>query len=79
MKITAKIARGPEKGTVLEPHRYGHGKYIVSKTRFKQDQIPVDYGEIPSQMERGLKVRMSDPVTRKGPRLIRPSSITVTY
>jgi hypothetical protein len=79
MKITAKIARGPGKGTLLEPHPYPGGKYVVSKTRFERDYIFVYYEEIPSYRQKGLSVRMSDPVTKSGPRVINPRSITVTY
>ena len=77
-RITAKVTRGPETSTLLEPHPYPSGKFVVSKTRFERDYKFVDYNEIPRYMELGFHVRMSDPITKKSPRLINPTSITVT-
>ena len=78
MKITAKVARGPEKGNVLEPHPYPGGKYVVSRTRFERDHMFVNYEDIDAHVQKGLSFRMSDPVTRESPRLIRASSITIS-
>jgi hypothetical protein len=77
-KITAKVSRGPEKGVIVEPHRYANGKYVVSYTRFGKDQVFVDYDHIPSCVKTaGMSLRMSDPVTRKSPTLMSPNSITI--
>ena len=69
-EITAYVRRGPDKGSLLVPHRFADGKYVVSHSRFESDQVRVEKGAIPEWIERGFGLRMSDPVTHKSPRLI---------
>jgi len=78
LEITAQIRRGPHKGTLLVPHRYSDGKYRVSRTRFERDQVPVYLHEVPAWLDKKFGVRMSDPVTHRGPRLIAPGSVKIT-
>jgi hypothetical protein len=75
--ITASVRRGPERGSILEPHPYPGGKYVVSKTRFERDYLYVSKHEIPDYVRRGYSVRMSDPISHRSPRLISPGSITI--
>jgi hypothetical protein len=78
MKITAKVSPGPQKGAILEPHPYPGGKFVASPTRFSKDYIFVNYEDIPLYVKAGLSLRMSDPVTRKNPTLIRSKSISIS-
>lgn len=79
MKIDYRVARGKKAGIVYTPHIYADGSYVVSKTRFEDDQIKVtSLREIKHYLDRGYSVRMSDPVTRRSPALITPASITVS-
>lgn len=74
MKIVGKTPKSPH----LEPHRYADGTCVVSKSRFKEDQKHVSYEEIPKYVfGEGLKLRMSDPITKASPRLISPRSIAM--
>lgn len=75
--IHYRVCRGPNKGTAYTPHLYSDGKYVVSRTRFRADQIKVDAGDIPGYLRRGFRLRMSDPVTRQSPSLISPSSMKI--
>lgn len=76
MRITAVVSRGEHKGSILEPHPYPDGKYVVSKSKFKRDYVYVRLDQIRSKvLTEGLSLRMSDPVTHKHPCLISPSSI----
>lgn len=65
-------------GAVYVPHKYADGTYVVSKTRFKTDQISVNsYEEIKCYLDKGYKVRVSDPATRKSPSLVNPASLMI--
>lgn len=62
MKIIAKVGRGKNSGTVLYPHLYEDGSYVVSKTRFIRDYIHVsNLHEVATYVANGYKVRMSNP------------------
>lgn len=77
MDIQYRISRGKQTGTILTPHEYADGSYVVSKTRFAEDQISVQtIEEIKHYIDRGYAVRMSDPKSKKSPSLIKPESIT---
>lgn len=77
MKIIAKVSRGPQKGEIVTPHRHEDGTYVVSPTRFEKDYIRVASLEgFASQIQKGLKGRMSSPAV-KGPRLFSPKSISI--
>ena len=80
MKITAKIVRGKNAGTILYPHLHKDGMFVVSKTRFENDYIRVaDLNEVATHISDGYKVRMSNPaegITASS--LIAPSAISVT-
>ena len=39
--LHAFVRRGPRAGTILFPHLHADGAYVVSKTRFETDYIPV--------------------------------------
>jgi hypothetical protein len=80
MKITAKIARGKNTGTLLYPHLYEDGMYVVSKTRYVRDYIRLaDLHGVAAHIANGYKVRMSNP--KEGvaaASLIEPGAISVT-
>lgn len=77
MDIQYRISLGKQAGTILTPHEYADGSYVVSKTRFAEDQISVKtIEEIKQYIDRGYAVRMSDPKSKKSPSLIKPESIT---
>jgi hypothetical protein len=80
MKITAKIARGKNTGTLLYPHLHKDGMYVVSKTRFERDYIRLaNLHEIASHIADGYSLRMSN--QEEGviaASLINPSAISVT-
>jgi hypothetical protein len=79
MKIEYRVARGKQAGSIFTPHQNADGFYIVSKTRFEEDQVEVtSLREIKQYLDRGYSVRMSDPMTRRSPTLITPASITVS-
>jgi hypothetical protein len=76
VKINYMPSRGKSVGSTFTPHRYNDGKYVVSKTRFKIDQVRLEkYSDILAYLDRGYKVRMSDAVMRRTPSLIGKESI----
>jgi hypothetical protein len=76
MDIQYRISRGKQAGTILTPHEYADGSFVVSKTRFAEDQINVKTTEeIKHYIDRGYSLRMSDPKSKKSPSLIKPESI----
>lgn len=62
IEITATVKYGKKSGTLLKPHRYRAGHYIVSKggntSSFAQK---VRYEDLISYIMRGYNVRMSGP------------------
>ncbi len=77
MAMRAAVKRGPDKGTLLYPHRHADGSLVVSPSRFEKDYQHV-YDEAVAERlvrEEGLKLRMS---RRDGtaPSLICSESIT---
>jgi hypothetical protein len=78
LRITYLPKRGELAGSTFTPHRYSDGQYVVSKTRFKDDQVRLERIEgIPAYLDRGYKLRMSDPVMRTTPSLIGKDSIDI--
>lgn len=76
--ISASVRRGGSKGTLLYPHRFKDGAYVVSKTRFKRDYVRLtNKSEIIQYLERGFSLRMSSSNSNKhkAPSLIRASNI----
>lgn len=79
MKIEYRVARGKQAGTIYTPHQCTDGSYIVSKSRFEEDQIKVkSFREIKQYLDRGYSLRMSDPSTKRNPSLIKPTSIIIS-
>jgi hypothetical protein len=79
MKITYKVIKGKNANNLFEPHKHKNGKFAVSKTRFVADYIYVNtYEEIITHLNKGYKVRMSDPITHESPSLIKKESLVLT-
>lgn len=61
LQITAVVGRGKQKGTLLTPHRYKDGFYVISKggntIAFRKQVSNLD--ELPSWIANGYGVRMS--------------------
>ena len=76
-QLHAFVARGPDRGTVLYPHIYPNGEYVVATTRYKMDQQSVsDASDLLPLVEQGLKLRMSNPAAGiTGLRLIEPGTV----
>jgi hypothetical protein len=60
-KLHAFVNRGKNKGELLFPHKHEDGKFIVSPTRYEKDYIRVEEEQILRWLEKGLKLRMSNP------------------
>jgi len=74
--VYSRVKRGKKAGELLVPHLYKDGCYVVSMTRFEEDQIRVGtIEEVISYIRKGYKLRMSNPVHPAGPSLISPGSI----
>jgi len=71
------VSRGPKTGTLLFPHLHEDGSYVVSRTRFEKDYKFVrDPTELLGWLERGYKLRMSNPAEGiPAASLISPKSI----
>jgi len=78
--ITAVVTRGPNKGALLNPHRYQGGYYLISKggkggnKRECAAEI-IDINELESWIQRGYGIRMSAPGI--GHSLFMPKSLIV--
>lgn len=80
LTISAKVARGKNKGKTLLPHRHpeAEDRFVVSKTRFVKDYIYLDsIRDIPPYLDRGFGLRMSMPKSSVAASLVVPGSITV--
>ncbi|MBB6226056.1 hypothetical protein FHS79_000207 [Polymorphobacter multimanifer] len=74
--VHAFVVRGKNEGMLLFPHKHSDGKFVVSATRFEIDYIRVDEAGIVPALERGLKLRMSNPQAGlSAASLVRPSAI----
>lgn len=81
MRMQSQVVRGANAGTLLTPHRYADGTYVVSKTRFKEDYVYVhNLSEVSQYLSRGYKLRMSNQGIKscKAPSLISTASIRIT-
>jgi len=79
-KITlrSRVRRGKQAGTLLVPHRYRDGCYVVSMTKFDRDQVRVQTMEqVVAYIQQGYKLRMSDPANPRRPSLISPRWIEI--
>ena len=77
--ITYQVVRGCKKGAVYVPHKHRNGQYVVSKSRFKKDYVYVgSHCEVFEYLKKGYKVRMSDPVDRSSPSLVRLESLDIS-
>ncbi len=79
-KITlrSRVRRGKQAGTLLVPHRYRDGCYVVSMTKFDRDQVRVQTMEqVVAYIQQGYKLRMSDPANPRSPSLISPRWIEI--
>jgi hypothetical protein len=79
-KLSANVNRGKHLGVRLTPHQYAEGYFIVSKSKFADDQVQVRVrSDLPEWVNKGFGVRMSNPAVHRGaPSLIAPESIGVT-
>ena len=74
--VYSRVKRGKKAGELLVPHLYKDGCYVVSMTRFEEDQIRVGtIEEVIIYIRKGYKLRMSNPLHPAGPSLISPGSI----
>jgi len=74
--LYAIVWRGDHRGIQTYPHKYANGKYRLAKDYdSRKNYIEVDLHEIPSCLERGLKVWMSNPKEKHPPGLVRRASI----
>ncbi len=79
-KLFSVVNRGYSAGTLLTPHLYDDGCFIVSFTRFEKDYVRAkDERELPDWVAKGYSVRMSNPSAKahRSPSLISPDSIEV--
>lgn len=77
-RLYSRVKRGKKAGALLVPHRYKDGCYVVSMTRFEQDQVRVGtIEEVIAYIRKGYKLRMSDPEQPTGASLISPGSIEI--
>ena len=77
-RLQYRVARGDAEGTILTPHAYSDGSFVVSKTRFKADEIRErNEAKLPEWVEKGYGIRMSNPkgATSKAPSLITARSL----
>ncbi len=75
--IHAFVARGKNSGSLLYPHRYPDGRFVVSPTKSEQDYVFVDdYSQLLDWLERGFGLRMSNPACGiTSPSFIKPENI----
>lgn len=72
-KLQYIVARGRAKGTVLTPHQFSEGHFVVSRTRFAKDYVRVsNEHDLPQWIAHGYGVRMSNPTVpgHRAPSLI---------
>lgn len=77
INIHAFVTSGPDLGSILYPHRYLDGRYVVSMTRYEKDYIRVDDAtQLLGWLEKGYRLRMSNPeIGITSPRLIEPEKV----
>lgn len=77
--ISATVTRGPNKGTVMTPHRFQEGYFLVSKgSNSRSDATEVgNESELESWVQLGYGIRMSAPGV--APSLFMPKSIFISH
>ncbi|MFM2411539.1 MAG: hypothetical protein RL481_2367 [Pseudomonadota bacterium] len=77
INLHAFVARGPNIGALLYPHRHRDGSYVVSMTRFEKDYVYIQNpSELLGWLEKGYRLRMSNKDAGvAAPSLIEPSKI----
>lgn len=77
LQITVVVSRGKNKGTLLTPHRYQEGFYVISKggntLAFRKQVWNID--DLPTWVSQGYGVRMSGPGV--APSIYMPKSLVV--
>jgi hypothetical protein len=77
LQITAVVSRGKKKGTLLSPHRYQEGFYVISKggntVAFRREVSNLD--DLPTWIAQGYGVRMSR--ASVAPSIYMPKSLVV--
>lgn len=75
--LHAFVARGPNTGTLLYPHQYRDGAYVVSPTKYDDDYTRVtDEAALLGWLTKGYCLRMSNEDGGvPSPSLIEPSKI----
>lgn len=76
-KITATVGKGTHRGTILRPHRYQEGYYLVSRGGNTLDCAKQIFSEaeLESWVQRGYGIRMSGPGV--APSIYSPRSLTI--
>ncbi|WP_417507833.1 hypothetical protein [Marinomonas gallaica] len=78
MNISYTTPRGKYQGLIQRPHLHQNGKYVVSKTRFKEDYIYVDsINDVKKYLDLGYKVRVSSLDPKTAPSLVKLSSLRI--
>lgn len=76
MRIEYEVKRGKETGMVLSPHKYKDGKYVVSKTKNREDYVRVStVGEVLEHVQQGYSVQMGG--KGRAPSLISAKKLTL--
>lgn len=79
-KIRKTVSHGQSVGTILSPHLYEDGHFVVSKSRYECDYVRVRIeADLPDWVSKGYSVRMSNPTVKacRSPSLIVPDNIEV--
>lgn len=80
MKLQCRVSRGINQGKILTPHKFKDGHYVVSKTRYKSNQINVSsLNEVYEFLKQGYGVRMGNAEHKISPSLIISDSIQVIH
>lgn len=59
--LHAFVARGPQAGTLLFPHKHRDGSYVISITRFEKDYVHITHPtDLLGWLEKGYRLRMSN-------------------
>ena len=79
MKIEYRVKSGSRVGSVHTPHRYADGTYVVSMTRYTRDYVHVSsLEEVLTHLDRGYRLRVSDPMTGSSPSLVLKQSLSIS-
>lgn len=77
-KITAIVVRGKNKGTLLTPHRYNEGHFLVCKGGNRKEfaTAVANESQLESWVQRGYGIRMSAPGVT--PSIYMPKSLNIS-